>query len=150
MPLEATTTDSAAPRWRRTAASRSTRPGKSARRAEPARARNAAGTSALRAALRPATLRTSALRTTTPRPAGLLLHIQEGPLVVVVSPLVKANRFLLALAADAHDAARNGAAESRSLLRLRLRLRAASTLRLRTTLLSGHAARADQFEVFAG
>src|SRR3954465_2031919 len=43
-----------------------------------------------------------------------LVHEQEGPLVVVVSPLVQADRLVLALAEDAHHSAGYGAAaESR-------------------------------------
>src|SRR5258708_27862284 len=48
--------------------------------------------------------------------AGLSLHEKERPLVVMVPAEVKTDRFVLALAADAHDAAANSpAADSASL-----------------------------------
>src|SRR6266542_558155 len=53
------------------------------------------------------------------RSARLLLDEDEVPLVVVIAPLVQADRLFLALAAHAKDAARNGAAAESAPLRLR-------------------------------
>jgi hypothetical protein len=49
------------------------------------------------------------------RSAGLLVHEDERPLVVMVPALVEANRFFLALAHHAHHAAGDRAAEARGL-----------------------------------
>src|SRR5258708_27550971 len=59
----------------------------------------------------------SARRTAAREAAGLLLHEQERPLVVVVPAKVQADRFGLALAADAHHAAGNRSAGKRAPLR---------------------------------
>ena len=110
-------------------------------------------TTALAAAPRLAPALRTPLRAAAPR---LRRHVEERPLVVVVAPLVEANRFFLALAADAGDPARNRpAAEARGLLGRLLRLPRAATLRVlgaagRTSDLARHAAGADQFEVLTG
>lgn len=52
-------------------------------------------------------------RLTAPAGTARLLHdVEERPLVVMVPSLIETNRFLFALAHHAHQAARNGAAES--------------------------------------
>src|SRR4051812_1207590 len=115
MALE-TAAASAAPRC---AAASSGRKWLTAWRAEGARrsdARSAASASSRRAHAR-ALAGLPALRSTTRLPtlrsaAGRLLRHDEHPLVVMVAPLIKANRLVLALAADAHDPADHGAAES--------------------------------------
>src|SRR3954452_8781477 len=80
-------------------------PSASSRRAHArARARALAGLPALRSTTRLSALRSSA--------AGRLLRHHEHPLVVMVAPLIEANRLVLAPAADAHDPANHGSAES--------------------------------------
>src|SRR3954467_7044961 len=81
-------------------------------------ARSAASASSRRAHAR-ALAGLPALRSTTGLPAlrsaaGRLLRHDEHPLVVMVAPLIKTNRLVLALAADPHDAADHGAATERA------------------------------------
>jgi hypothetical protein len=89
-----------------------------------------------------------------------LIHVDEVPLVVMVAPLVQADRFVLALAADAHDAAGHAAAaEHRPRRRGRLPgetggrraaapgLRTRCSWRLRLTDLPRYAGGTDQLEV---
>ena len=122
-----------------------------------------AGTAAARVASRHAASARSARQTASARATRLRVHPQEGPLVVVVPTLIQANRFLFALAADAHDAAHHGvvAAERTGLLRCRRtgrtplrrasRRPAASGLPgLARRRLSRHAAGADKLEVVTG
>jgi hypothetical protein len=111
----------------------------------------------------------TAAGTAASRTAGRSVHVDERPLVVMVPPLVEADRFVLALAADAHDPADDRAAAGTAGLGPESsgrtdgsRRRAASAAGLagltapaasRRGLLAGlagDAALADQLEVVAG
>src|SRR3954469_3637828 len=90
--------------WRAESAGRSDAGSAASPSSRRAHARALAGLPALRSTTRLSALRSSA--------AGRLLRHHEHPLVVMVAPLIEANRLVLALAADAHDPANHGSAES--------------------------------------
>src|SRR3954451_8781075 len=90
--------------WRAEGARRSDARSAASASSRRAHARALAGLPALRSTTRLPALRSAA--------AGCLLRHDEHPLVVMVAPLIKANRLVLALTADAHDPADDGAAES--------------------------------------
>jgi hypothetical protein len=92
---------------------------------DPASVRAAAAALGDRRAGRALTARAARLAASAARHAGLLVHEQERPLVVMVAPLVQPDGLVLALADDSHHAARGDAAVGNAEGALRLRSAAA-------------------------
>ena len=92
---------------------------------DPASVRAAAAALRDRRAGRALAARTARLAASAARHAGLLVHEQERPLVVMVATLVQADGLVLTLADDSHHAARGDAAVGNAEGALRLRSTAA-------------------------